>query len=628
MIAANCLQNQQNDCQASHQQRLWPNIPNPDLGSVGSQLYNFTLIQKNDPIIMSKPNSKPESNSNAKNSGKNDPQNAPESVDFVRQIITEAIASGKNGGTVTTRFPPEPNGYLHIGHAKSICLNFGIAQDFNGVCHLRFDDTNPEKEEVEYVESIKEDVRWLGFDWGDNQFFASDYFDQLFQWAVKMIEQGKAYVCDQTAEEVREYRGGWNKEGKASPYRGRSVEENLDLFQRMKNGEFKDGEKTLRAKIDMNSPNMNLRDPAMYRIRHQSHHRTGDQWCIYPTYDWTHGQSDSLENITHSICTLEFENHRPLYDWYIQSLDIHHPQQIEFARLNLTHTVMSKRKLLELVQGDYVAGWDDPRMPTISGLRRRGYPAGALRDFCSHIGVTKFNGMTDLAVLELYVRNHLNKTANRAMAILDPLKVVIENYPQDQSEMRQAINNPEDDAAGIREMPFSGELYIEREDFMEDPPKKFFRMAPGREVRLKNAFFLKCNDVIKDDQGNVTELRCTYDPETAGGKAPDGRKPSGTIHWVSAKHAIDAEVRLYNVLFENEKADDVPEGIDWKETINPQSLIVKHNAKLEPSLSSAQSGACFQFERLGYFCVDSRDSKPEKLVFNRTVSLRDNKKKK
>jgi glutaminyl-tRNA synthetase len=577
---------------------------------------------------MSKPNSKPESNSNAKNSGKNDPQNAPESVDFVRQIITEAIASGKNGGTVTTRFPPEPNGYLHIGHAKSICLNFGIAQDFNGVCHLRFDDTNPEKEEVEYVESIKEDVRWLGFDWGDNQFFASDYFDQLFQWAVKMIEQGKAYVCDQTAEEVREYRGGWNKEGKASPYRGRSVEENLDLFQRMKNGEFKDGEKTLRAKIDMNSPNMNLRDPAMYRIRHQSHHRTGDQWCIYPTYDWTHGQSDSLENITHSICTLEFENHRPLYDWYIQSLDIHHPQQIEFARLNLTHTVMSKRKLLELVQGDYVAGWDDPRMPTISGLRRRGYPAGALRDFCSHIGVTKFNGMTDLAVLELYVRNHLNKTANRAMAILDPLKVVIENYPQDQSEMRQAINNPEDDAAGIREMPFSGELYIEREDFMEDPPKKFFRMAPGREVRLKNAFFLKCNDVIKDDQGNVTELRCTYDPETAGGKAPDGRKPSGTIHWVSAKHAIDAEVRLYNVLFENEKADDVPEGIDWKETINPQSLIVKHNAKLEPSLSSAQSGACFQFERLGYFCVDSRDSKPEKLVFNRTVSLRDNKKKK
>lgn len=564
--------------------------------------------------------SKPKSKSDAK------PES--ESVDFVRQIITDDIANKKNGGVVITRFPPEPNGYLHIGHAKSICLNFGIAQDFNGVCHLRFDDTNPEKEEVEYVQSIKEDVRWLGFDWGDNLFFASDYFDQLFQWAIKLIEDGKAYVCDQSTEEVREYRGGWNKEGKNSPCRDRSVEENLDLFQRMKNGEFKDGEKSLRAKIDMNSANMNLRDPAMYRIRHQAHHRTGDKWCIYPTYDWTHGQSDSLENITHSICTLEFENHRPLYDWYIEALGIHHPQQIEFARLNLTHTVMSKRKLLELVQGNYVSGWDDPRMPTISGLRRRGYPAAALRDFCTHIGVTKFNGMTDLALLELYVRNHLNKTANRAMAILDPLKVVIENYDQSTSEMRQAVNNPEDETAGIREMPFCSELYIEREDFMEDPPKKFFRMAPGREVRLKNAFFLKCNDVIKDADGNVTELRCTYDPETAGGKAPDGRKPSGTIHWVSAKHAIDAEVRVYDVLFENEKADDVPEGVDWKETINPQSLVVMKNAKLEPSLAGAEPGSCFQFERLGYFCVDRRDGTAEKLVFNRTVSLRDNKKKK
>ncbi len=551
-----------------------------------------------------------------------------ESVDFVRQIITQDVANKKNGGAVVTRFPPEPNGYLHIGHAKSICLNFGIAEDFGGECHLRLDDTNPEKEEVEYVESIKADVRWLGFDWGENQFFASDYFEQIYEWAVKLIQDGKAYVCDQTTEEVREYRGGWNKEGKNSPYRDRSVSENLDLFQRMRDGEFKDGEKSLRAKIDMNSPNMNLRDPAMYRIRHQHHHRTGDKWCIYPTYDWTHGQSDSIENITHSICTLEFENHRPLYDWYIAALGIHHPQQIEFARLNLTHTVMSKRKLLELVEGDYVSGWDDPRMPTISGLRRRGYPAAAIREFCAHIGVTKFNGMTDLALLELYVRNNLNKTANRAMAILDPLKVVIENYSENKSEMRKAVNNPEDESAGIREMPFSRELYIEREDFMEAPPKKFFRLAPGREVRLKNGFFLKCNDVIKDDDGNITELRCTYDPETAGGKAPDGRKPSGTIHWVSAKHAIDAEVRVYNVLFEKEKADDVPEGVDWKETINPSSLVVMNNAKLEPALADAESGACFQFERLGYFCVDNRDSKPEKLVFNRTVSLRDNKKKK
>lgn len=545
----------------------------------------------------------------------------PERLDFIRQIVADDIASGKNGGKVVTRFPPEPNGYLHIGHAKSICLNFGLAKEVGGVCHLRFDDTNPEKEDTEYVESIKDDVRWLGFDWGDNLFFASDYFDQLYDWAVKLIKDGKAYVCDLTAEEVSEYRGGWNKEGKDSPNRDRSVEENLDLFARMKAGDFKDGEKSLRAKIDMNSPNMNLRDPAMYRIRHQHHHRTGDKWCIYPTYDWTHGESDSLEGITHSICTLEFENHRPLYDWYVEALGIHHPQQIEFARLNVTHTLTSKRKLLELVTGDHVSGWDDPRMPTISGMRRRGYSADALRDFCAHTGVTKYNGMTDLALLELYVRGSLNKTANRAMAIIDPLKVVIENYTEGESEMRQAKNNPEDEDAGIREMPFGRELYIERADFMEDAPKKFFRLTVGKEVRLKNAFFLKCNDVIKDDAGEIVELRCTYDPETSGGKAPDGRKVKGTIHWVSAEHAVDAEVRLYDVLFENEKAGEIPEGKELKDTLNPKSLEVKQ-AKVEPSLASAAAGDSFQFERTGYFCVDAKDSSPGKPVFNRTVTLK------
>ena len=551
----------------------------------------------------------------------NTPEAETEHVDFIRQIVADDIASGKNGGKVVTRFPPEPNGYLHIGHAKSICLNFGIAQETGGVCHLRFDDTNPEKEDAEYVAAIMEDVRWLGFDWGDKLFYASDYFEQLYQWAVQLIKDGKAYVCDQTTEEVREYRGGWNKEGKDSPFRNRTIEENLDLFERMKNGEFKDGEKSLRAKIDMNSSNMNLRDPAMYRIRHQHHQRSGDKWCIYPIYDWAHGQSDSLEGITHSICTLEFEHHRPLYDRYIQDLGIHHPQQIEFARLNLTNTVMSKRKLLELVVGGEVSGWDDPRMPTICGLRRRGYPAAAIRNFCGHIGVTKHNSMTDLALLEMFVRNELNKTSNRAMAIIDPLKVVIENYPEGQSEMRQATNNPEDEAAGIREMPFGRELYIERADFMEDAPKKFFRLTTGREVRLKNAFFLMCNEVVKDAAGEIVELRCTYDPETSGGKAPDGRKVKGTIHWVSAQHAIDAEVRLYDVLFENEKADDVPEGVDWKTTINPNSLIVKQ-AKVEPSLATAKSGQSFQFERTGYFCADAKDSTADKLVFNQTVTLK------
>lgn len=558
------------------------------------------------------------SNSNDASHGDGD---TTETTDFIRKIVADDLASGKNGGKVVTRFPPEPNGYLHIGHAKSICINFGIAAELNAPCHLRFDDTNPEKEDVEYIDSIKEDVRWLGFDWGDNEFYASDYFGQLYDWAVQLIKDGKAYVCDLSAEEVREYRGGWNKDGKDSPNRDRSVEENLELFAQMKDGKFRDGEKSLRAKIDMSSTNMNLRDPAMYRIRHQHHHRTGDTWCIYPTYDWTHGQSDSLEGITHSICTLEFEQHRPLYDWYIEALGIHHPQQIEFARLNLTNTVMSKRKLLELVEGGVVSGWDDPRMPTISGLRRRGYPAEAIRNFCSHIGVTKFNSMTDLALLELHVRDVLNRTANRAMAIIDPLKVVIENYPEGKSEMRQATNNPEDESAGIREMPFGRELYIEREDFMEDAPKKFFRLTTGREVRLKNAFFLKCNKVVKDADGEILELRCTYDPATSGGKSPDGRKVKGTIHWVSAQHAVDAEVRLYDVLFENEKADDVPEGTDWKETVNPAALVVK-TAKVEPSLASAVAGQSFQFERTGYFCVDAKDSVPGKPVFNRTVTLK------
>ena len=540
-------------------------------------------------------------------------------LDFIRQIVADDIANGKNGGQVHTRFPPEPNGYLHIGHAKSICLNFGIAKQFGGKCNLRFDDTNPEKEDTEYVNSIEEDVRWLGFEW-DQKFFASDYFEQLYDWAVQLIKEGKAYVCDQTVEEVREYRGGWNKEGKNSPYRDRSPEENLDLFERMKKGEFKDGEKSLRAKIDMNSSNMNLRDPAMYRIRHAHHHRTGDTWCIYPTYDFTHGQSDSKEGITHSLCTLEFEQHRPLYDWYIDALGIHHPQQIEFGRLNLTYTVMSKRKLLELVQGDHVSGWDDPRMPTISGMRRRGVTPEALRNFCDRIGITKFTGMTELPLLELCIRDHLNRSANRAMAVLDPLKVVITNYAEGETEMRQATNNPEDESAGIREMPFGRELYIEREDFMEDAPKKFFRLTVGKEVRFKNAFFVTCNEAIKDADGNITELHCTYDPETSGGRAPDGRKVKGTLHWVSAEHAIDAEVRLYDVLFSKEKAEDVEEGQDWKDNLNPKSLTVLTGCKLEPSLANANVGDRFQFERTGYFCMD-KESELGKPIFNRTVTF-------
>ena len=544
-------------------------------------------------------------------------------LDFVRQIVTTDIDNQKNDGRVQTRFPPEPNGYLHIGHAKSICLNFGLAEEFGGVCNLRFDDTNPEKEETEFVRSIQEDIRWLGFDYEARVFYASNYFDQLYDWAVELIKAGKAYVCDQTLEEVREYRGGWNKEGRNSPFRDRSVEENLDLFERMKNGEFKDGEKTLRAKIDMNASNMNLRDPAMYRIRHVPHHRTGDKWCIYPTYDWTHGQSDSIEGITHSVCTLEFEDHRPLYDWYLEQLGIHHPQQIEFAKLVLTYTMMSKRKLNEMVNSGIVDGWDDPRMPTISAFRRKGYTAESIRNLCAKVGITKHNSLTDLGLLEQSIREHLNRIAPRVMAVLDPLKVVIENYPEGEVEMRQAINNPEDESAGTRELPFGRELYIERDDFMEDAPKKFFRLAPGREVRLRYAYFLKCNDVIKDDDGNIIELRCTYDPETAGGKAPDGRKVKGTIHWVSATHAIDATVRLYEPLFTLENTNDIPEGKDWKDFINPNSLVTLENCKLEPSLGSAAAGERFQFERKGYFCVDSKDSTDENPVFNRTVTLKD-----
>lgn len=542
-------------------------------------------------------------------------------LDFVRQIIEDDQKTDKNDGRVHTRFPPEPNGYLHIGHAKSICLNFGIAQEYGGKCNLRFDDTNPETEETEFVEAIKEDIRWLGFAW-DAIYFASDYFERLCGMAVQLIKSGKAFVCDQSTEEVREYRGGWNKPGRNSPYRDRSVAENLDLFERMKNGEFKNGEKTLRAKIDMNSSNMNLRDPAMYRIRHVPHHRTGDTWCIYPTYDWTHGQSDSIEGITHSICTLEFEIHRPLYDWYIAALGIHHPQQIEFAKLKLAHTMTSKRKLKELVEGKHVSGWDDPRMPTICGIRRRGVTPEAIRVFCEQVGVTKMNSLTDLALFNLCVRDHLNKTSPRRMAVLDPLRVVIENYPEGKSEMRSAINNPEDESAGTREIPFGRELFIEKADFMEDAPKKFFRLTVGGEVRLKYAYFLKCHEVIKDDAGEIVELRCTYDPETAGGKAPDGRKVKGTIHWVAANTAIDAEARLYDVLFEREDPGDIPEGMDWKETINPASLVVVSNAKLEPSLAEAQVGDRFQFERNGYFCVD-KDSAKDKLVFNRTVTLKD-----
>ena len=540
---------------------------------------------------------------------------------FIRDIIIEDIKQGKNDGKVITRFPPEPNGYLHIGHAKSVCLNFGLAQEFGGRCHLRFDDTNPVKEEEEYVESIKEDVRWLGYDWGEHEYYASDYFDQLYEFAVKLIKDGKAYVDSLSAEEIRAYRGTLTEPGKESPYRNRSVEENLDLFERMRKGEYRDGEHVLRAKIDMASGNINLRDPVMYRIKHARHHRTGDKWCIYPTYDFAHGQSDSIEGITHSICTLEFEDHRPLYDWFLDQLGIHHPQQIEFARLNLAYTVLSKRKLLELVEGGHVNGWDDPRMPTLSGLRRRGYTPEAIRTFCDRIGVAKKDSLVDMALLEHCVREDLNKRAPRVMAVLRPLKVVLVNYPGNEVEEMTAINNPEDESMGTRKVPFSRELYIEREDFMEDPPKKFFRLAPGREVRLRYAYYITCVDVVKDARGEIVELHCTYDPATRGGWSPDGRKVKGTLHWVSAAHAVDAEVRLYDRLFT--KADPTEEkDVDYKTYLNPKSLEVLTGCKLEPGLARAEVGERFQFERQGYFCVDP-DSTEGKLVFNRTVSLRD-----
>ena len=542
---------------------------------------------------------------------------------FVRDIVLDDLKTNKYNGRVHTRFPPEPNGYLHIGHAKSICLNFGLAAEFGGKTNLRFDDTNPEKEEQEYVDSIIADARWLGADWGDRMFYASDYFDQLHSWAVQLIKAGKAYVDDLGAEEVRKYRGSLTEPGKQSPYRNRSVEENLDLFERMRQGEFPDGSRTLRAKIDMESPNLNLRDPVMYRILHASHHRTGDKWCIYPMYDFAHGQSDSLEQITHSVCTLEFEDHRPLYNWFIQQLGIFPSQQIEFDRLNLTYTLLSKRKLLQLVQEGRVRGWDDPRMPTISGIRRRGYTPEAIRNFCAAIGVSKTNGIIDLAMLEHFVRDDLNKRALRAMAVLRPLRVVIDDYPEGQTEELEAQNNPEDASAGTRKVPFSRVLYIEQDDFREEPPKKFFRLSPGREVRLRGGYFITCKSVVKDEKtGEVIEVHCAYDPETRSGNAPDNRKVKATIHWVSAQHAIDAEVRLYENLFSTENPGDVPEGQDFTVNLNPNSLEILTNAKLEPSLADAKPGDRYQFERLGYFCADL-DSKPGALVFNRTVPLRD-----
>jgi glutaminyl-tRNA synthetase len=544
--------------------------------------------------------------------------------DFIRTIIDQDLEKGKNQSRVHTRFPPEPNGYLHIGHAKSICLNFGLAVEYGGLCNLRFDDTNPIKEEQEYVESIKENIHWLGFDWGDRLYYASDYFEKLYEYAVDLIKKGKAYVCDLSAEEIREYRGTLTKPGKDSPYRNRSVEENLDLFERMRKGEFPDGSRTLRAKIDMSSPNLNMRDPVMYRILRATHHRTGDKWCIYPTYDWAHGQSDSIEGITHSICTLEFEDHRPLYDWFLDQLGVHHPQQIEFARLNLSYTLMSKRKLLQLVEEGTVTGWDDPRMPTISGLRRRGYTPESIRDFCDRIGLAKRESMVDIALLEHCLREDLNKRAPRVMSVLDPLRVILINYPEGRVEMLDAENNPEDPDMGTRKIPFSREIYIEREDFREEPPKKFFRLSPGREVRLKHAYYIKCEEVVKDTEtGEIKEVRCSYDPETRGGWSKDGRMVRGTLHWVSAPQSVEIEVRLYDHLFTKEDPSEVEEGKDWRAYLNPQSLEILISSWGEPSLSELMPGKQVQFLRKGYFCLDSVDSSGEKLVFNRTATLRD-----
>jgi len=539
---------------------------------------------------------------------------------FIRTLVAEDVAAGRFGGRVVTRFPPEPNGYLHIGHAKAISLDFGLAAEFGGRCHLRFDDTNPTKEEAEYVESIMQDVRWLGYDWGPHLYFASDYFEQLYEWAVQLIKAGKAYVDDLTPDQIREYRGTLTEPGRESPYRNRSVEENLDLFARMRAGEFEEGSRTLRAKIDMSSPNLNLRDPVMYRIRKARHHRTGDKWCIYPMYDWAHGQSDSIEGITHSLCTLEYEDHRPLYDWFLDALGIYHPRQIEFARLNLSHTVLSKRKLIQLVNEGHVAGWDDPRMPTLAGLRRRGYTPEAIRDFCERIGVAKAENLVDIALLEHCLRDDLNRRAPRVMGVLRPLKVVIENYPQGQVEEMEAVNNPEDPSMGVRRVPFSRELWIEQDDFRETPPPKYYRLSPGSEVRLRYAYFIRCVGVVRDERtGEVVAVRCTYDPQTRGGDAPDGRKVKSTIHWVSAAHALEAEVRLYDHLFLTPRPD---EDEDWKASLNPNSLERLTGCRLEPSLQDARPGDRFQFERVGYFCVDP-DSTPGHLVFNRTVSLRD-----
>ncbi len=551
-------------------------------------------------------------------SDKSSDQPGDSGLDFIREIVAESAASGNE---IVTRFPPEPNGYLHIGHAKAICADFGIAGEFGGVCHLRMDDTNPAGESMEYVEAIKEDVRWLGFDWGDRFHYASDYFERMWELAVRLIELGKAYVCDLSPEEVRELRGTLNEPGRESPYRNRSVEENLDLFNRMRTGEFEDGSRTLRAKIDMASPNLNMRDPVMYRISRKAHYRLGTEWIVYPTYDWAHGLEDSFEGITFSLCDLDFENHRPLYDWFLEQLGVHHPRQIEFARLNLTHTVMSKRKLKELVDSGAVSGWDDPRLPTLRGLRGRGYTPEAIRAFCAKIGLTKVNSLTDAALLEHCLREDLNRRAPRAMAVLDPLKVVVENYPEGQVEELDAVNNPEDPSAGKRKVPFSRTLYIERADFMEEPPKKFFRLAPGREVRLRYAYLATCVDVVKDDAGEVVELRCVIDPESRGGTAPDGRKVKGTIHWVSADAAVDAEVRLYDRLFADERPDTSEGGLASK--INPDSLKVLNGCKLEPSLGDADPDISYQFERLGYFKLDSKDSRPGAPVFNRAVPLRD-----
>ncbi|MEW6095487.1 MAG: glutamine--tRNA ligase/YqeY domain fusion protein [bacterium] len=549
--------------------------------------------------------------------------NSTTSSDFIRDIIAEDLKTNKHGGRVITRFPPEPNGYLHIGHAKSICLNFGISADYGGHCNLRFDDTNPVKEESEYVEAIKEDVRWLGFDWGNRLYYASDYFEQMYEYAIELIKVGKAYVDDLNADEIREYRGTLTEPGKESPYRNRSIEENLELFERMRAGEFEDGSRVLRAKIDISSPNLNMRDPVMYRILHTTHHRTGNKWCIYPMYDWAHGLEDSIEGITHSICTLEFEDHRPLYDWFLNQLNIYHPQQIEFARLNLSYTVMSKRKLLELVKQGYVNGWDDPRMPTISGLRRRGYTPEAIRNFCERIGVAKSNSVVDIALLEHCIREDLNRRAPRVMAVLHPLRLIIDNYPDDKVEELDAENNPEDATMGSRKIPFSKVLYIEQEDFREDPPKQFFRLAPGCEVRLKHAYYIKCVRVVKDEQtGEVIELHCTYDPGTRGGWSQDGRKVKGTLHWVSVAHAIESEVRLYEHLFVKPNPEDTLQDTDFKDNLNPNSLQKLTSCKVEPSLANATIGKQYQFLRHGYFCLDS-DSSTGKLVFNRIVSLRD-----